>query len=286
MGIWIVDATKPCAVIDRTGENMIIRPATRPSKPNNMFVSIANSITSTANASPIIPQTTSANAPDDSGIDASGFSSQASMYEYNDPVLGPGSDMAAASARFSTGHSRKPSMDHSFADRSVFLPMDAMGNVSSFFEADDLDDDGDDDDDDDAFLNIDDFIDFGDDSSEDGDQATGDESALTSPVTTEEACPVQLKTPSHDAVMASDDLMKHFDRHLVSAFRRGQPHQQPQPRPRHGNLSLNSYALKGGRQAAANAPMGSQKKRKLSEIFGNRPSFEVPASKRRMIHHR
>lgn len=284
MGTWIVDATKPCAVIDSTGENMIIRPATRPSKPNDMSVSLANSITSTAHASPIISQSALATAPDDNFVDASGFSSQASMYEYVDPVLGPGSDMVAASARFSTGHSRHPSTDHSLAAPSVFLPMDAIGNVGSFFE----DDDGLDDDlnDDDALLNIDDFIDFGDDSSEDGDQATGDDSTLTSPVTTEGPGAVQLKTPSPDAIMASDDLMKHLDKHLVSAFRRGQPHHQPQSRPRHGNLSLNSHALKGGRQATANAPMSPQKKRKTSGSFGDRPSFEVPAAKRRMIHHR
>ncbi|KAF6225644.1 hypothetical protein HO133_009644 [Letharia lupina] len=261
MGTWIVDSTKPCAVIDST----------------------ANSIISTANASPIVSQPTLGTAPDGNGIDPSSFPSQASMYEYNDPVLGPGSDIVAASAPLPAGHSRQPSMDHSFAASSVFVPMDAMGNVSSFFEDDDLNDD---DDDDDALLNIDDFIDFGDDSSEDGDQAAGDDSALTSPVTTEGPGPVQLKTPSPDATMASDDLMKHLDRHIVSAFRRGQPHHQPQPRPRHGNLSLNSYALKGGRQAAANAPMGPQKKRKMSGSFGHRPSFGVPAAKRRMIHHR
>ena len=283
MGIWIVESTKPCAVIDSTGENMIIPPATRPSKPNNTSMSVANSIASTANASPLNSQTVLATAPDDSGIDRSGFSSQASMYEYNDPVLGPGSDMMAASAPLPTGHSRQLSMDQSFASPSVFLPMEAMETFGSFFEQDDLNDY---DDDDDALLNIDDFINFGDDSSEDGDQAAGDDSILTSPVTPEGPGPVQLKTPSPDAVTASDDLVKQFDRHLVSAFRRGQPHHQPQSRPRHGNLSLNSYALKGGRQAAANAPMSPQKKRKMSGSFGHRPSFGVPAAKRRMIHHR
>lgn len=286
MGTWIIDSTKPCAVIESTGENIIICPATRPLKSNNISVPVANSVASTANASPLIPQTALATAPDDSGIDRSGFSSQASMYEYNDPVLGPGSDIVAASAPLPTGHSRQPSMDQSLAPPSVFLPIDAMGNVGSFFEDDGLNDYDDDDDDDDALLNIDDFIDFGDDSSEDEGQAAGDDSALTSPVTAEGPGPVQLKSPSPDTTMASDGLMKHLDRHIVSAFRRGQPHHQSQQRPRHGNLSLNSYALKGGRQAAANAPMGPQKKRKMSGSFGHRPSFGLPAAKRRMIHHR
>lgn len=286
MGTWIVDSTKPCAVIDSTGESMIIRPATSPSKFNNMSVSIANSITTNANASPAIPQPTLATAPENSGIDPIGFSSQATIYEYNDPVLGPGSDMVAASASLPTGHSRQPSMDHSFTASSVFLPMDAMEDVSSFFEDDNLNDD---DDDDDALLNIDDFIDFGDDSSEDGDQAAGDDPALTSPITAGGPGPVQLKTPSPDANMASDQSFRRpyeTPRHIVSAFRRGQPHHQPQPRPRHGNLSLNSYALKGARQAAATAPIGPQKKRKMSGSFGHRPSFGIPTAKRRMIHHR
>lgn len=280
MGTWTVDSTKPCAVIDSTGENMIICPATRPSKPDNMPVSIANTTISTANASPIVSQPPLATAPDDNGIDPSGFSSQASMYEYNDPVLGPGSDMVAASAPLSTGHSRQPSKDDLFSGSSVFLPMDAMGNVSSLFGVEDLNDD---EDDDDALLNIDDFIDFGDDSSDDGDQAVGDDSALTSPVTAGGPGPVQLKTPSPDT---SDDLMKHLDKHIVSAFRRGQPHQQPQSRPRHGNMPLKSYALKGGRQAAVNCPSGPQKKRKMSGNFSHHPSLGVPAAKKRMIHHR
>ena len=285
MGTWIVDSTKPCAVIDSTGENMIIRPATRPSKSNHMPVSIANSITSTANASPIVSQQKLATLPGDNSTDPVGFSGN--MYEFNDPVLGPGSDIVAASAPLPPGHSRQPSMAHSFTAPSVFLPMDAMGDVGSFFEGDSLhDDDDDNDDDDDALLNIDDFIDFGDDSSEDEDQATCDDSALTSPVTAERPGPVQLKTPSPDAVMASDDLMKHLDKHIVSAFRRGQPHHQSQPRPRHGNLVLNSYALKGKRQATANTPTSPQRKRKMSGSLGHRPSFGVPAAKKRMIHHR
>lgn len=280
MGTWTVDTTKPCAVIDSTGENMIIRPATRPSRPDRMALSIANSTASTATTSPIVSQPPLATAPDDSGIDPSGFQSQASMYEYHDPVLGPGSDMVAASAPLVTGHSRQPSKDNLFSASSVFLPRDAMGNLSSFFVVEDLDDDDDDD------VNIDDFIDFGDDSSEDQDQAVGDDSALTSPITADCPGPTQLKTPSPDATTASDDLLKHLDKHFVSAFRRGQPHQQPQSRSRPGNLPLNSYSLKGGTQAAVNCPMGAQKKRKMSGNFNHHSTLGVPVAKRRMMHHR
>ena len=208
------------------------------------------------------------------------------MYEYNDPVLGPGSDIVTASTPLSTGHSRQPSMAHLFTSPSVFLPMDAMADVGSFFKDNYPNDDDDDGDDDDALLNINDFIDFGDDSSEDGNQTAGNDSTLTSPVTAEGPSPVQLKTPSPDATGASDDLMKHLDKHIVSAFRRGQSHHQPQSRPRHGNLALNSHALQNKRHAAANAPMGPQRKRKMSGSLGHRPSFGGPAAKKRIFHHR
>ena len=283
MGTWIVNSTKPCAVIDSTGETMIIRPATCPSKPNIVSATITNGTDSNANAKPLCPQPKLVTATDDRGVDFSGFSSQASLYEYNDPVLGPGSDMVATAASMPSGHSRQPSMDHPFTAPSIFLPMDAMGNVSSFFENEGLNDA--DEEDDDALLNIDDFIDFGDDSSDGGDQTAGDESASTSPLTAENSGPVQLKTPSPDALMTSADLMKHLDSRIVSAFRRGQPHHQPQSRSRHGNPSLN-YALKAGKQAAASAPMGTQKKRKMSGNFGHRSPFGVPAAKKRIIHHR
>ena len=285
MATWIVDTPKLRAAIDSTGENVIICPATCPSKSDNLSISIANSIASTANASPNISQQALATLPDPYGPDPSGFLAKASKYELNDPVLGPGSDIVAASAPLPIGHRRQPSMAHSFTASSVFLPMEAMAVARSFFEDNYLNND-DDGDDDDALLNIDDFIDFGDDSSEDGNQAEGNDFSLISPITAEGPSPVQLKTPSPDTTMASDNLMKHLDKHIVSAFRRGQSHHQPQSRPHHGNLPLNSYALKNKRQAVANAPTGPQRKRKMSGNLGHRPSFGGPTGKRRMIHHR
>lgn len=278
MGTWIINVAKPCAVVNSIGDYIIIHPAMRPLKSNDMSMSVANSGTSTANISPTSSQPKSATVPDNSSVGpSSGFSSQASMY---DPVLGPGSEIAAASVPLPTRHSRQPSADDSFANPSVFLPMDAMENVSCFFDDDELNDE-DDEDDDDALLNINDFIDFGDDSSEDGDQLADEDSSVTSPVTAEGSDPVQGKLPSSGA---SDDLLKHLDKHLVSAFRRGQSHPQPQSLRHHGNLPLDSYALKGPAQAVA-AQMGSHQKRKMSETFNDRPSFDVAATKRMKVHH-
>ena len=285
MGIWIVTVPKLFVAINSTGENVISCLATRPSKSDNLSVSIAYGIASTANAGPMVLPQAMATLPDPDGTDPRGFSAKGTMYEYNDPVLGPGSDIVAASAPVSTGDRRQPSMAHPFTAPSVFLPMEAMADVGSFFKNNYLNDDDDGVDEDDL-LSIYDFIDFGDSSSEDGNKAAGNDSTLTSPVTAEGPSPVQLKTPSPDATMASDNLMKHLDKHIVSAFRRGQSHHQTQPRPRHGNLAPNSYALKNKRQAAANAPMGPQRKRKMSGGLGHRPSLGGPAFKKRMIHHR
>ena len=276
--------SEPRAAIDSTGENVIICPATRPSRTDNLSISIANGIASTANATQAVSQQVLATLPDPNGTDPSAFSAKGPMYEYNDPVLGPGSDIVAASAPLPTGHRQQPSMADSFTASSVFLPVDAMADVGSFLENNYLNDDDDDGDDDDALLNINDFIDFGDDSSEDGNQAAGNDSTLTSPVTAEGPSPVQLKTPSPDATVASGNLMKHLDKHIVSAFRRGQSHHQPQSRPRHGNFALNSYGLKNKRHAAANASTGPQRKRKMSGNLGQRPSLGAPAAKRRKIH--
>ena len=282
MGTWIVDSTSSRGIIASVGENANIRYTRVPCKTTAMSMSVANGITSIANASPIVSQQPLASTADENATDSNGFSNQVSLYQYNDPVLGPESDMVAASAPLPTIHSQQPSLGLSFATSSVFFPMDEMKDVGVFYEDDELDGDDDGGDDDDL-LNINDFIDFGDDSSEDGDPAEGGDATLTSPVTTEDPDPFRLKTPSPGG---SDDLMKHLDRnkHTVSAFRRGQPHHQTQPRLRHGNLALKSHALKGGRQAAVNASIGLHKKRKMSGGFGHRPG--PPAAKRKIVHHR
>ena len=274
MGTWAVDNTKPCAAIDRIGEELIVSPATGPTEFPKTSDPTVKSFMSTATACPTFLKRNLATATDES------LSNQMHVYKYNDPVLGPGSDIEAASAPFLAGHSRQTSTDYSFTAQSVFVPRDAMRDVRFFHDGDDFEDNMDDYDDnkDDVLLNIDDFIDFGDGSSKDGGQTTADDSSPTSPVFAKDHGPVQLKTPSPDPTLASNDLMKHLDKHIVSAFRRGQPQAQSRTRQ-------NVYALKGVKQSAANAQVGPQKKRKLSGGVGRRPSFEIPAAKRMMVQH-
>ena len=289
MGTWKVDSTKTSAVIDSTGENMIITYATRSSKSNDMSMSIANGIASTANASPTVAQQALAPAIEDNSTGLSGISSQASMYEYKNPVLGRGSAIMAAPTPVPTGPDREPSIDQTSAARRVFCPSDAVKNISSYWRDEYIDDDDDDDDDDedeDVNLNMADFLVFDDESSDDGGDGAGDVSALLPPTTADGPGPVQLETPSSDALTASGNFMKHLDKHFASGHGRNEPHWQYQSHSRHVGLLVSGYPLKGGKQAAASAPMAPPKKRKMSGSFSHRPPFGVPPVKRRMIHHR
>ena len=269
IGTFTVDSTKPCAVIDSTGANMIIRPATRPIKINNPSISKANDPTSTANVNPTDSQQKLMTAPENKGNETGGYLVQASMYDHRDPVLAPGSDIAPPSAPLPVERSRPssmghvgstPSMSHLASASSVFLPIDAMTNIANNSYM--IDDDSDDDDDE-LLWNIDDFIHMGDDSSEGGEQPAGDESSLTSPITAEGSGPV----------LTSSNLIKHLDRHYNSGFRHGQPNYQPQ-----SLVHQNNYALDDGRQASDTAQMGHQQKRKMSGSF-----LGATAAKRPMI---
>lgn len=181
MGSWIVDSTKPFAVIDSTGENMVICPARRPAKVAMICASPTNSSTSNPNITSAALQPMLATAPYDNEIDPSGFSRQVST----DAILGSETGMKAPIPTYSESQHLN---DQTFAYSSVFFPIEDLPDISTFFDADDRDEDGDDDE---ELLNVEDFIDFGEDSSEDGEQDESEE-------------------------------MKHFDEGVISAFRRGQ----------------------------------------------------------------
>jgi len=269
-------------MIDSTGDNMVIIPAKRPAKINTAFGQVGSTRTSTACPSPITPQPRLASAVDDSDADFNDFSSQV----IKDPMLGSGPDVISfappPSIASSQGH------DQTFADASVFFPMDSMGDFSAIYEVDDQHDD--DDDDDEALLNVEDFIDFGVDSSDD--DAEEDEDAIaratlpTPHSTSPTVLPSQIpaKTPSPDNTSTSD-LLKHFDKGVIGAFRRSPPNHQQHLRRSQARPSLNKHAFKGGRYSAADAQLGLQKKRKLSGTFGPHPSYAAVA-KRKLAKHR
>ncbi|KAL2043996.1 hypothetical protein N7G274_003517 [Stereocaulon virgatum] len=266
MGSWTVDRTKPFAMIDSTGDNMVIVPAKRPARAGDF------SISSTAITSPTTSQPWLASAIDENGIDYSNFSF------HDDPMLASEPDVMPSTLPLTAPSSRI--QDQTFASSSDFLPMDAIGNVNAVYAVDDQDDDGDDE----GMLNVKDFIDFGvsSDDEGDGDQGLLENASLLSPASTSTlgtGAKPQYKTPSSGRNSAQH-LLKHLDKGAISAFRRGQPHHQAQLRRPQSGSSLNSQAFKGGRHAAAHTSLSSQKKRKLNDTFGGRPSFGVGTKKR------
>lgn len=267
MGSWTVDRTKSFAMIDCTGDNMVIVPAKRPAPAGDF------SIASTANASPIATQPTLATAIDDSEIDYSDFSFHV------DPMLASEPDVMP-STLFPTAPSSQV-QDRTFTSSSVFFPMDDIGDVNAVYAMDDQDDD---DDDDEELLNVEDFIDFGvsSEDEEDEDQGLLENTSLPTPASTSPTgtgAHLRSKTPS-PGNSSAQHLLKHFDKGMISPFRRGQPHHQAQPRRLQSGSSLNNQAFKGERHAAAHTSLSSQKKRRLSDTFGGRPSFGVAAKKR------
>jgi hypothetical protein len=267
MGSWTVDRTKPFAMIDSTGDNMVIVPAKRPARAGDF------SISSTANTSPTTSQPWLASAIDETGIDYSDFSF------HDDPMLASEPDVMPSTLPLTAPSSQI--QDQAFASSSDFFPMDAIGDVNAVYAVDDQDDDGDDDE---GMLNVNDFIDFGvsTDDEGDGDQGLPENASLPSPASTSPlgtGANPQYKTPSSGRNSAQH-LLKHFDKGMISAFRRGQSHHQAQLRRPQSGSSLNSQAFKGGRHAAAHNSLSSQKKRKLSDTFGGRPSFGVGTKKR------
>ncbi len=283
MGSWKVDRTKPCAMIDSTGDNMVIIPAKRPARINTMLGQAGSTATSTTCPSPVTPRPTLPSALDDSEVGYNDFSSQV----VKDPMFGSCPDVTSLARPPSVVSSRV--QEQEFADASVFFPMDSMGNVSALYALDDQNDD--DDDDDEALLNVEDFIDFGVDSSDsddDDDEEAKDEDAIaratlptplsTSPTVVPNQIPA--KTPSPDS-SSTNDLLENFEKGVIGAFRRGQPnHQQRSRRPSRTEPSLNKQAFKGGRYSAANTQLGAQKKRKLSDSFSPRPSHAGVAKRK------
>jgi hypothetical protein len=114
-----------------------------------------------------------------------------------------------------------------------------------------------DDDDDEDLLNIADFIDFGDDSSEAEEQDCNNEDEDSEGVALKDPL---LSTPATKS--PSNSLLEHFDRGVVSSFRRNQNrHTNLLRRP---NTNHTLYAIKGGRHIVANAPITPMRKRKAS----------------------
>lgn len=274
IGSFKTDPTKPFAMIDSTGDNILITPARRPSRADGTYSQVPSTRTSTANASPVLSHPALATPVYDSDLEMSDFSPQMPA----DPMLAAGSESMADILLpiGPTSHTRHSSQ----ASGDVFYPMDRMGDVNAVYAADDQEDD----DDDEGLLNVEDFIDFGVDSSDD--EAGGDvDTSLPTPISTSPTgahVRPKISSPNNPA---PHDLMAHFDKGIAGVFRQGQNQHHQRSRRLSGGLSLSKQAFKKGRLAPANSPVSPPKKRKISGGFAPAGPFG-PAAKRRLMNHR
>ena len=262
MGSWVADRTKPFAMIDCTGDNMVIVPAKQPADTINTPMRWDFSMVSNANTSPINPQQNWG--MDDSEVDFTDFSALTA-----DPMLASEPDVMPSTLLPTAPSSQ--TQDQTFASSSVFFPVDEIGDFGSMFPVDDQNVD---EDDDEELLRVEDFIDFGVSSEDEGDEEPGfaETTTLPTPVSTSPAG-TDAHRQSQPVNSSSQDLLKHLDRGYVGSFRRSQPYHQAHLRRPQGGISLNSQPFRGGRNTAGHGSLVAQKKRKLSDTFGSRPAL-------------
>lgn len=209
MGTFVADPHKPVALVDCTGKHLVIIPAYASSR-HDWLEPAANSVPGTANNS---PRQTTLHLVDESDTDA--------MTSPNQTDFSP---MLASSANLmmtALGNDLTPG-GQVMGPPEAFYPSQEF-TVDSSFEDDDEDDP-------ESALNVDDFIDFGNGSSdeEEEEQDMGkpfDEDTLISPMAGESSLqPMGTPTPTrknseqHDS--NAERFLNHLDKGIVTAFRR------------------------------------------------------------------
>ena len=289
MGSWVADPTKPIAVIDSTGKHMLIYPATRPRTVKKPVRRITQSGGNSMNTSPIASFSALASGFAESDNDYSEMSSQ----ELASPTMGSGLNLMMPGV-FHGG----PGSEH-LRGGQVIGPPEAFYRFKSFnangtqlLDDDDSDNDEEDDTTGEEILNVQDFIDFGDDSSDNEesaiDQATPTNRATTS-ISPGFARLSTLSVPSFEPLSpvpnspSAQDLLDHLDRGVVSAFRRNQNrHQSLLRRPALDPLAFASQGPKL-RKPLTNALMNTSKKRKASQPLHKNPYPSFGPAGRRKI---
>ncbi|MCJ1282584.1 hypothetical protein MMC26_001909 [Xylographa opegraphella] len=276
MASWIVDPTKPIAVIDSTGKTMLIYAAPRSARKTPAgFISSLNSSTTT---SPKLSNATLAQNLKDDEVDRADFSSQ----EPPTTMIESGANLMLSGLLHGGSGSEHILGGQVLGPPEAFYPFRSIDANGLMFDEDDIEED--DDDDPEYMLNIQDFIDFGDTSdSELENDTNADSSVLGSPILT---IPKNTFTPTRAGSVSiqqtsTQNLLHHFDKGVVSSFRRNQTrHQSLLRRP---NLSSSFAAIKGGRHIAANTPISPPRKRKVTHFLNNNLSpFQGVAARRRV----
>ncbi|CAL5867488.1 uncharacterized protein PFLUO_LOCUS1707 [Penicillium psychrofluorescens] len=207
MGTFIADPHKPVALVDCTGKHLVIIPAYASSR-HDWLDSAANSMPGTANNS---PRQTTLHLVDESDTDALASPNQTDF-----------SPMLASSANLmmtALGNDLTPG-GQVMGPPEAFYPSQDL-TIDSSFEEDDEDDP-------EASLNVDDFIDFGNDSSdEDEDEEMDkpfDDETLISPMAPPSLRNMGTPTPTRHSESQqannAEQFLNHLDKGIVTAFRR------------------------------------------------------------------
>lgn len=203
MGTFVADPSKPVALVDCTGKHLVIIPAYASTR-HDWLESATNSISGTANNS---PRTTTMQLVDESDTDA-----------LTSPNRADFSPMLASSANLmmtALGNDITPG-GQVMGPPEAFYPSRDF-TIDSSFEDDD-------DDDPEESLNVDDFIDFGDGSSDDEIDKGFESDALTSPVAASavqvDATPTPNRSTDPQQNNSAERFLNHLDQGIVTAFRR------------------------------------------------------------------
>lgn len=210
MGTFVADPHKPVALVDCTGKHLVIIPAYASSR-HDWLESAANSVPGTANNS---PRQTTLHLVDESDTDALTSPNQTDF----SPMLASGANLMMTAL----GNDITPG-GQVMGPPEAFYPSQEF-NVDSSFEDDDEDDP-------ESALNVDDFIDFGDGSSDEEQEQDDDigkafdDESFISPMAGGSSIqhmgtptPTRKNSEQHDT--NAERFLNHLDKGIVTAFRR------------------------------------------------------------------
>ncbi|OQE16063.1 hypothetical protein PENFLA_c029G05016 [Penicillium flavigenum] len=257
MGTFVADPHKPVALVDCTGKHLVIIPAYASSR-HDWLDSAANSMPGTANTS---PRQTTLHLVDESDTDALASPNQMDF-----------SPMLASSANLmmtALGNDLTPG-GQVMGPPEAFYPSQDF-TIDSSFEEDEEDDP-------ESALNVDDFIDFGNGSSDEDEDMDKqfDDDALVSPMATPFGKSLGTPTPTRKSELqpanSEERFLNHLDKGIVTAFRRNHNRYQALLRlPQHREfMPANSPARPASvfRHAKNNDQRTPTRKRKSNNVAG------------------
>lgn len=254
MGTFIADPSKPVALVDCTGKHLVIIPAYASSR-HDWLEPATNSLCGTANNSSCAA---TMHLVDESDTDA--------LVSPTGPDQSPMLSSSANLMMTALGND-SASGGQVLGPPEAFYPSRAFMVDSSFEE---------DEDDDEAMLNVDDFINFGNVSSDEETEKAFDGDLTTSPMVTSTIQGLGTPTPTRSSELhqgnSAERFLNHLDKGIVTAFRRNYNRYQTLIRlPQHREFmpanapSRTTSVFRHSRYAGSRTPT---RKRKASNYAG------------------